>query len=84
MMQGHGAKMLAPGKAGHERFPARDPCPKDAEAARGVQTSNTQNQNTGERLRKEKRYVQQETVLEIDELFSSRGISLQQRCRRVI
>jgi hypothetical protein len=48
----------------------------DAEAPRGVQTSNIQNQNTGERLRKEKRYVQQETVLETDKLSSCRDIPL--------
>ena len=39
---------------------------------------------TGERLRKEKRYVQQETVLETGKLFSCRGISLQRLCCRVI
>jgi hypothetical protein len=57
---------------------------RDAEAARGMQTRNTQNQNTGERLRKEKHNVQQQTVLDTDELFSCRGSSLQRLCCRVI
>ena len=83
-MQCHGAKMLATGKAGHKRLPTHAPCPKDAEAPRGVQTSNIQNRNTGERLRKEKRYVQQETVLETDELSSCRGIPLWRLCCRLV
>ena len=35
-------------------------------AARGVQTSEMQSQNTGERMRKGKRYVQWENALETE------------------